>query len=245
MSKFFNNFPLLAYNFGDETKGSLFQNISAYISIIDEVKDEVSAYNTIFIDDDERPDTLSYKLYNDESYYWTFFYLNEDIRESGWPMNELEIYDKAKLYYPNYTVTTRAPIHDIFLEGDTVLGLSSGTTGVVVKRYLDLGQIVIAKDTTTREFRQTELIRANNNIADQVALTSSVVQYNSVHHYENSSKIWTDIDPFNPNLSGLTPITYLDRILAKNTELREIKVFTTETVTQIQSEFNKLLLRGT
>lgn len=246
MSTFFQNFPLLAYNFGDETNPAIFQNISAYMSLIDEIKNEITAYNTIFIDDDERPDTLSYKLYGDESFYWTFFFLNDDIRESGWPLNELEIYENASKYYPNWTVTTQDPIYDIFLEGDTVQGLTSGATGTVVKRFLDLGQIVILKDTPAgvKDFRAGELIRANNNIADQVRLSGAVVQYNSVHHYENTDGEWVDIDPFNPNTSGLIPITYLNRLRALNDELREIKVFTPQTVVQIQSEFNKLLLRG-
>ena len=243
---FFNNFPVLAYNFGDEVTPVVFQNISAYMSLIDEVKDEVTAYNTIFIDDDERPDTLSYKLYGDENFYWTFFFLNDDIRENGWPLNELEIYEYSKVYYPNWTVTTQDPIYDIFLEGNTVLGLTSGATGTVVKRFIDRGQIIIKKDTPdgVRDFRSGELIRANNNIADQVRLSGAVVQYNSVHHYENTDGDWVDVNPFNPNTSGLIPITYLDRLKNLNNKLREIKVFTPETVVQIQSEFNKLLLRG-
>lgn len=245
MSTFFKNFPILAYNFGNESTPAIFQNISAYMSLIDEIKDEVTAYNTIFIDDDERPDTLSYKLYGDEKFYWTFFYLNDDIRESGWPLNELEIYENASKYYPNWTVTTQADISKIFLEGDTVQGLTSGWTGTVVKRFIDLGQIIIKLDDPINGgFNPAELIRANNNIADQVQLTGAVVQYNSVHHYENTDGEWVDIDPRNPNTSGLIPITYLNRLRALNNKLREIKVFTPETVVQIQSEFNKLLLRG-
>ena len=60
---FFRNFPVVNYNFGDETFTTLFQNITAYINIIDNLQDDVSFYNTYFIDQGERPDTLSNKLY--------------------------------------------------------------------------------------------------------------------------------------------------------------------------------------
>ena len=130
------------------------------------------------------------------------------------------------------------------MEGDTVQGLTSGWTGVVVKRYLDLGQIIIKLDDENGAFNPSELLRANNNISDQIQLTGAVVQYNSVHHYEDTDGNWVDINPYNPSTTGLIPITYLNRLRDLNNKLREIKVFTPETVVQIQSEFNKLLLRG-
>lgn len=241
MATYFKNFPLVLYNFGDETTPSIFQNISAYVSIIDRLKDNVLFYTTQFIDDYERPDTLSYKLYNTVDYYWTFFYLNEDIRESGWPLSQLDLLEKAQKDYPNWTITTEADITSRFLEGDTVEGLSSGSVGTVIKRYLDLGQIIIKGPDN---FTAGELIQANGIISDRILVKSQIHQYNSVHHYENTSGEWIDIDPRDQNTTGLIPITYFDRIRTKNDSLRQIKVFKPEVVAQIQSEFVKLLQRG-
>lgn len=241
MSTYFKNFPLILYNFGDETTPSIFQNISAYVSIIDRLKDNVLYYTTEFIDDYERPDTLSFKLYNTIDYYWTFFYLNEDIRESGWPLSQLDLLEKAQKDYPNWTITTEDDITSRFLEGDTVEGLGSGSVGTVVKRYLDLGQIVIKGPDN---YTAGELIQANGVISDRILVKSQIHQYNSVHHYENTSGEWIDIDPRDQNTTGLIPITYFDRIKAKNDSLRQIKVFKPEVVAQIQSEFIKLLQRG-
>ena len=42
----------------------------------------------------------------------------------------------------------------------------------------------------------------------------------------------------------LPPITYFERITAKNDSLKEIKVLSPSVAAQIKSEFNKLLLRG-
>ena len=64
MSQFFKNFPLITYNFGDEVTPSLYQNLSVYIKLIDEIKDDIAFYTTLFIQDYDRPDSLSFKLYD-------------------------------------------------------------------------------------------------------------------------------------------------------------------------------------
>jgi hypothetical protein len=243
MSNFFKNFPLTLYKFGDEPNPTLFQNISAYISIIADLKDNVVFHTTEYIGDYDRPDSLSYKLYNTTEFYWTFYYLNDDIAESGWPLSQQDLLDRAKKDYPNWTITTEDDIADKFVEGDTVEGLSSAARGTVIKRYLDLGQIIV-KPESHENFSNGELIRANNEIADQVEVKSQVAQYNSTHHYEDTSGEWTDINPRDQSTSGLIPVTYFERIKAKNEQLKEIKVFRPDVVPQIQSEFNKLLLRG-
>lgn len=248
MSNFFKNFPDIGYTFGGNLDQVVFQNISAYISLIDELSDDTVYYNTITINDFERADTLSYKLYGTVDYYWTFYFLNNDIRESGWPVDELGLKAKAEADYPNRTITTMDDIGDTFLVGDMVTGNSSGTMGTVIKRYLDLGQLII-KTNNGESFSDGEAITPTPRgsmapvPADQINVLSEVEQYNSVHHYENSSGDWVDINPWTQVTTGLTPITYMDRIVAKNNDLREIKVFTQDVVSQVNTEFQKLLFR--
>ena len=126
MSQFFKNFPLVNYNFGNEVTPSIFQNLSVYIRLIDEIKDDIAFYTTLFIQDYDRPDSLSYKLYDTTEFYWTFYYLNTDIRESGWPLPYQDLLPKAKKDYPHRAVTTTADISKTFLPGHTVSGSVSG-----------------------------------------------------------------------------------------------------------------------
>lgn len=253
MSNFFKNFPILPYRFGNEVDTALFQNISAYVSIIDEVSDDVAFYESIFIDDYERPDTLSYKLYGTTEFYWTFYFLNPDIRESGWPLSETSLKAKAQSDYPHRTLITREDISSTFIPGDTVTGLTSGTTGTVIKKYIDLGQIIV-KTADGANFGGTETVQPIKpdgaiSTGDRISLVSEVAQYLSVHHYENSNKEYVDIDPFTQagltsSQLGLTPITYFDRLIEKNTNLREIKVFTPSVVSQISEQYNRILRVG-
>ena len=238
MSNFFNSFPVITYAFGNNPDRILFQNITAYIKIIDDIKDDIAFYQTEFINDFERPDTMSFKLYGTTDFHWTFYYMNDDIRESGWPLAELEIQDKLKSDYPNRTITTQNSIASTIRIGDTVVGQSSGSVGTVVKKYIDLGQIIVKSPDN---FGVGELIVPEDRIADTITVNSEVEQYNSVHHYENSSKEYVDIDPSNPSLSGLTPVTYSDRVYAKNDSLRELRVLKPNSVTQIRAEYSRLL----
>ena len=254
MASFFGNFPLVNYKFGNETDTALFQNISTYIKVIDEISDDIAFYSTLFIQDYDRPDSLSYKLYGTTEFYWTFYYLNDDIRESGWPLPQQDLLPKAKKDYPHQTIVTTADISSIFLPGQTAKGLGDeNASGIIIKRYLDLGQIVVqTSDTFKTNQAIVPVINGVEQSADYIEISSSVVQYNSVHHYENSSKEHVDIglvpagrgtNTF-PTVSSYTPITYHDRIIAKNDSLREIKVLKPEVAAQVKTEFNKLLLEG-
>jgi len=241
MAGFFSSYPIIDYKFGNEITPTLFQNMSVYLTLVDELQDVVEAYTTTFIEEGDRPDALSWKLYKDIRYYWTFYYLNDDIRESGWPVGIQDLYARAKIDYPHWVVTTQDDITDKFLEGDTVTGLTSGSIGTVVKRYLDLGQIIIDGPDN---YNVGEQIRPNDEIENVVNVSSNVKQYNAVHHYEDTSGNWVDINPYDPSTSGLIPITYQDRMIARNEELKEIRTFKPDVVSQIQSEYEKVLRRG-
>jgi hypothetical protein len=239
MSKYFAPFPLLQYSFGTGEDPVLFQNISTYIDLVDQIKDDISYYQTMQIEEYERPDTLSYKLYGTTDYYWTFYLLNDDIREGGWPLSGADLQAKALIDYPNRVITTTGDISSTFLPNETIIGLASASTGKILKRYLDLGQIVV---NSPNNFGVNELIRTSTDAITTVSVYGETAQYNSVHHYEDTNGNWVDINPFTQNVSGLIPITYLDRMIERNEQLKTIKVLNKRVAPQISSGFKKALL---
>jgi Base plate wedge protein 53 len=239
MSKYFAPFPLLKYSFGSAEAPVLFQNISAYIDLVDQIKDDVSYYQTMQIEEYERPDTLSYKLYGTTDFYWTFYLLNDDIREGGWPLSGADLQAKALIDYPNRVITTTNDISSTFLPGETLIGVTSGSTGKILKRYLNLGQIVVSSPDN---YGVGELVRTSTDEITTATVYRETAQYNSVHHYENSDGEWVDINPYTQNVSGLIPVTYLDRMIARNEELKTIKVLKKEVAPQISANFKKALL---
>ena len=100
MSSYFRNFPVVDYKFGNEYTTSTFQHLGTYVDIIDQVKDYSVYYQTYNIRNGERPETLSYALYRNTDYYWTFYLLNDHLRENGWPIRDADVYDQGTEVLP-------------------------------------------------------------------------------------------------------------------------------------------------
>jgi len=151
---YFADFPLAYYKFGDNEPPVIFQNLTTYLDLIDQIKDDASIYETYTILDGERPDTLSYKLYGDSTYHWTFFLMNEKLKVGGWPLKTQTLDEVIKQNYPHWTITTKANIsNSSFVPGSTIEGNRSGTTGTIVEVNLELGQLVV--NTVGYEIRRT------------------------------------------------------------------------------------------
>lgn len=246
---YFQRFPFVEYNFGDNEANTIFPNITSYIDMIDQLKNEVAFYEKYTILDGDRPDVVSQKLYGTPDYHWTLFFMNDGLRESGWPLSEREMRELVKKRYPHRTVTTEDAIAANFLPGDFVLGKTSGTTGRVVERNLDLGQIVIASDENeaglNNNFGQTEQIVAGTTAEEQAINTANLisesVQYNATLYYKNSAGDIVDIDPYNQTTSGLTPTTIMEDNIEFNDKLKDIIIIKPDRIASVVSEYFRLL----
>src|SRR5210317_537370 len=158
---YFKDFPRTYYRFGGEQTFSLVQDLSAYVDIIDTIKDDASVYTKYYIQNNERPDQLSFKLYGSSDFYWTFFMMNDNIREQGWPLSNREMLDFAQSELALNTLTTKTVLTDKFKKGQTIEGASSGATGTIDHRHLDLGQLILS--STTGTFTVGENVNSTNS----------------------------------------------------------------------------------
>ena len=99
---YFNNFPTIGYNFGNEITTNIAHDLTVYVDLIDQLKDNGTTYETYSILDGDRPDHVSYKIYGDTSFYWTFYYLNDKLRRQGWPLSYRELTARVKKIYAVY-----------------------------------------------------------------------------------------------------------------------------------------------
>ena len=69
------------------------KNLTARAKVSDELLNSGGFYQTVTVQDGERPDILSKRLYNDETYHWTFLLLNPQIKNiwDDWPMSSVTI----------------------------------------------------------------------------------------------------------------------------------------------------------
>ena len=190
---YFQDFGTLLYQFGDEEDTTIFQDISRYADVIDQVKDDISFLNYHTIQEGFRPDQVSLQLYNSPNYYWTFYLLNDDIRLQGWPLPNGELLEYIKKNYPNTTITVREPFATKFKVGQTVTASGSGASGVILRRNLNLGQIVIEGD---KSFASSgELLQSTNSsgVVETVTSVSSSKEYLAARHYIDSSGAIVDL----------------------------------------------------
>lgn len=241
---FFRNFPRTAYIFGDkETQGGeqvtyeLFQDISLYSDVIDQIKDNVSFYRKYTIQENDRPDQVSFKLYGTPEHHWTFFVLNNHLKARGWPLTSKQLEDVVKRDFPHYTIRTKDDLTGILLVGQNASGSTSGARGEILRRNLDLGLVTIAAQ---KDFIAGETVRNisyEQGTSGSVTANSVMKEYLSPHHYEDANGNWVDIDPSLDPPAIYTEITQYDRYVTKNDELKDIRVIKPELIQEVSSAF--------
>lgn len=233
MSNFFRFFPIVDYQFGTNGETDQFENISIYANVVDQVVNNVAAYQEYYLLPGERPDQVSQKLYNTPNYHWTFFLMNDTIRESGWPLSPQQLREEAEYRYSTRVITTRTKLTDKFKVGQTITGTSSAATATIEKRNLDLGQLFLKDVSGT--FVAGENINSTNGDGDieVIVATSFEFQYNAAHHYTNSAGHIVDIDPEVGPGAQLTEVTWLGRLQAINDAKREMKVIKPSIINEV------------
>ena len=147
--RYFDAFPITDYQFGDEKFNIPIQNLAIYADVIDQVRRTAATYQNYDVLPGERPDQVSYKLYGTTDYHWTFFLMNDKLRERGWPLSPLKAEELAKKEYKERIVTTQTSLISNCEVGTAVIGTLSGATGTVVHRDINLGQLWLDNSSTT------------------------------------------------------------------------------------------------
>ena len=260
MSNYFSKFPKIAYLFGNEDQPVEYQKLSKYSDVIDQIRESISTYTEYEIKDFERPDTLSYMMYGTDEYEWTFFLMNERLRETGWPLSVNDLYDAAqKDFFKNYTakLDLTAVINsgaasdsaaalslfaDLYPMGEEVL--VDGVNGEVVMKNLDVAEIVISADTDITTSTSLEYAKpiSGNPLTSDTVLTNTVYEYEGTHHYENDSGDWVSIilDPPSKTINAI-PKTNLDFLVDENDASKRIRMIKKQDVEAVVAEFKRAL----
>jgi hypothetical protein len=114
MPDFFSKYPKIDYDLLSD--GSIFRltDISrAAIINSNKIQDDSVLYTYYDIVDGERPDIVSHKLYGDSSFYWTFFIINDFLRDgyySSWPLSYNDFTKMIEREYNNYSAISCIPV---------------------------------------------------------------------------------------------------------------------------------------
>lgn len=117
----FKKFPKIIYDIENNGASSLLVNIFKYVTVKRDKLDKLISYQKYQIVNGDRPDNISYNLYGREDYHWTFFLINEHLRQgikawpksyqmfTGWLEDEYGKYSVLE-FLPDITVTPTAEI---------------------------------------------------------------------------------------------------------------------------------------
>ena len=99
---FFNILGKTFYDFTGNNSNALVTDFTKQVVAIN--TDDVVTYTKYQIRDGDRPEIVSNLLYGDPKYHWTFFLLNNSLKEgkSGWPMSLTEFNEYIETDYDPY-----------------------------------------------------------------------------------------------------------------------------------------------
>lgn len=245
MSSYFENFRKTLYLFGNEKTPVAIQDLSKYVNVIDQLADEISAYMTYEIRDFERPDTLSYRLYGTSEYDWTFFVMNDTLRERGWPLPLQEVYrvGTTELYkdwtciLDISTADSAAEFSTIYPKGQEVL--LNGKRMIVKSKDLQVGEITLYSPyySADSDFGgRTSLSYADGS--NPIGLANTVQEYNGTYHYIDDSE--NPIDFYFSTSATKVPVTNLEHLVNENDELKTIRVIKKELISSVVGRFKTL-----
>ena len=160
---FFKQFPLVNYDIGLDGSITKMVNIFRSVRPIQNYIDNPSLYKFYQIENGERPDIISQKLYGTPDFYWTFFVVNEFLHDGYkvWPMSQEQMLKYLTSEYSGYAVNTRISYTDNNIQnslagnfklGETITGETSGASGTLTKKNIDLNQLVIQNMTSSLSF---------------------------------------------------------------------------------------------
>lgn len=154
---FFKLFPTIPVDL--QKDGRVNQMVHTFKSVrpLQNFIDQPSLYTFYEIQNGERPDIVSQRLYGTSEYYWTFFVINEFLHDGyrAWPMSQEQLFQYMESQYEGYVVETHATsstaltnsLAGRFTLGETITGATSNATGTLTKKNIDMSQLVIQNVT--------------------------------------------------------------------------------------------------
>jgi hypothetical protein len=241
---YFTNFKTIEYDINGDGIFDDITNLSAIAKISDNLIGNATFYDLVNINDGERPEQLSYRLYGSTNYYWTFLMINKNINNiwNDWPKSSSQLKEycehkyeyiaaitKDNMYYTNSVTGITSAKFEI----GAMVTASSGAIGIIKEIHRNNKYLVI--EVTSGEFNPAgETIYTPTNADDSINCTSIVSN-------AYAPKFYLDIStgvPTAPRSTGTYAYTNYQFENMLNDKNMSIKVIKPDLISDIISEFN-------
>jgi len=255
---FFRNFPKTTFDFLGNGVQSTVIDIFKFIKTNDKFSDELALYSYYEIEEGDRPDVVSQKLYGTPEYYWTFFIINEHLRTgiSHWPLSSEQFEKYMAEEYDGVLVTCRPrlvydgdgllqsienSLANRYTIGEPVTGFISGATGKVHSKNPTTQQLIITDVSGT--FIENEIIRGDYSL-DYITSDRIYDWQLGPHHYEDGEGRTVNISR---NIVGGIPeiqadlITYREYEQNLNDQRSKIRIIRDSRIFEFVDAYQELL----
>ena len=209
------------------------KNLTSRAKVNDALMNNAGYYETVEIQDGERPDIMSKRLYNDEQYHWTFLLLNPQIKNiwDDWPMKYSQLVEYCTNKYQYLAGDTIDNLNNKFILGETVTGSISNATGKIKEIHVNMGYLVIEKTTGTFAVDGETIygVDSQDNVACNFIKSQAYAPH---HHTDASTGKWVM-----RRAAGTLPYTYIDYESAVTEQNRNIKVIKAEHINTVAAQF--------
>ena len=239
---YFKNFQKTSYDLDGDGYYATLTNLTHFSRIGTKYLDDVSFYSYYNVSEGERPDLVSYKLYDTTEYYWTFFIINNGLFNAfnDWPKGTADLPEFVEAKYSNLAAisaqinaTSFDEIAGKFSIGEVVRGGVSGALGIITANYPTLGYIEIKPTAGT--FREDG--EGIYGITTQDFLnTSSIIKRAYAPRYHTD--ISTGEQTFR-RVAGTQPFTNFQWEYEQNIQKSKIRVIKPRYIQEVAREFRK------
>ena len=266
---FFQQFPKISYDF--DRNGVLQNVVNIYRSVrpLQSFVDNMNTYTYYEVKNGERPDIVSERLYGSTLYYWTFFITNEHLHDglAAWPMSQEKLQKYMANEYSGIVINTnpqivrdtdqsitdhRNSLAGRFTLGETITGGTSGATGTLVKKDIDMNQLVLenVNGTFVGDGGGVSESLTGAKSGDSVGTYEVFKHLDAPHHYyttgDAEQRIQTNAvfiqgGVQSGQLSYQTNRSYLEE---SNENRSRLRVIDPKYVTQFADEFQRLIQNG-
>jgi hypothetical protein len=108
---FFSQFPKIKYDINADGVKTDLTDMFRHVDVKDGLIDDIGTYSYYEILEGERPDIVSNRLYGTPDYYWTFFVLNESLKQglNTWPKSYRQFELMLEQDYADYSTLVFIP----------------------------------------------------------------------------------------------------------------------------------------
>jgi hypothetical protein len=245
---YFSAFTTIDYDNGGDGIYDKILDLTNIIKVSDSLLESAVYYDKILVNQGERPDQLSQRIYGTPAYYWTFFVINRQIKNiwNDWPKGSAQLLDYSIFKYADFAALSCAcldPLVGKFVYIDTdgnqqldyIVGQLSGAVGKILAIHTNYSYITVKLISGTFNPEGENLV--GNNTSDVVQATEIVSRaYAPKYHLDDSTGDITAPRPY-----GTTKVTHLEHESYINDQNSYMKVIKPNMIEEFVAEYRKAM----